>query len=235
MAAMLQDGSEIIFGPYSQANAPDNYRYYFRYKASDRPQEGVHKYYDIGAEIGRGSFATVFRAVGRQDGQMYAVKMISRNKLHGNVGGGVVANVFMKEIDILGKLRHPNICQLRDTFQESENVVLVLEYVGGGDLLDYIIGHGGLSESEARRLAFQLCKAMKYIHAKQIAHRDLKPENILMTTDDPPNLKIADFGLAKAVDSVTQFKVRTICPLSHRNSLTSRVTDNVRHPGLSRS
>ncbi|KAL5507638.1 hypothetical protein ACEPAH_7094 [Sanghuangporus vaninii] len=207
MTAMLQEGNEIIFGPYSQAMTPDNHRYIFRYLADGLPQGGVHKYYDIGTEIGHGSFATVYRAVGREDGQLYAIKMISRNRLRTNSESA--SNVFLKEIAILEPLRHPNICQLKATFQETDSIVLVLEYVGGGDLLDYIISRGGLSEGEARRLTFQLCKALKYIHARSIAHRDLKPENILMTKDDPPNLKLADFGLAKAVDSVTQF--RTMC------------------------
>ncbi len=49
----------------------------------------------------------------------------------------------------------------------------------------------------------------QYIHAKGIAHRDLKPENVLLTKDIPPVLKVADFGLAKAVDSMTKFKVST--------------------------
>lgn len=51
---------------------------------------------------------------------------------------------------------------------------------------------------------------LQYIHSKGIAHRDLKPENVLLTTDDPPVLKVADFGLAKAVDSMTKFKVRLL-------------------------
>ncbi|KAL5523439.1 hypothetical protein ACEPAG_7612 [Sanghuangporus baumii] len=207
MTAMLQEGSEIIFGPYTQAITPDNHRYIFRYLADGLPQGGVNQYYDIGTEIGRGSFATVYRAVGREDGQLYAIKMISRNRLRTN--SEPASNIFLKEIAILEPLRHPNICQLKATFQETDNIVLVLEYVGGGDLLDYIISRDGLSEGEARRLTFQLCKALKYIHARSIAHRDLKPENILMTKDEPPNLKLADFGLAKAVDSVTQFK--TMC------------------------
>lgn len=101
---------------------------------------------------------------------------------------------------------------------------LVLEFIEGGDLLEYIIKHGGLNEGVTRYLARQLCESLKvcvrklyglriinnllqYIHSKGIAHRDLKPENVLLTTDNPPVLKVADFGLAKAVDSMTKFKV----------------------------
>jgi len=63
-----------------------------------------------------------------------------------------------------------------------------------------------LNEEVTRYLARQLCESLKYIHSKGIAHRDLKPENVLLTSDNPPVLKVADFGLAKAVDSMTKFK-----------------------------
>lgn len=178
--------------------------------ADGPPESGLHKYYDVGYEIGRGSFATVKRAVCRADGRQHAIKMINRAKLRAD--GEAAVTIFMREISILEQLHHPNICQLKESFQESANVILVLEFIDGGDLLDYVLSRDGLSEDEVRRLTFQLCKALKYIHAKGIAHRDLKPENILLTRDNPPNLKLADFGLAKAVDSMTRFKV---CIESH--------------------
>ena len=180
--------------------------------ADGPPKDGIHRFYDIGTELGRGSFATVYRAVCRADGKTYAIKMVKRNRLR--VDGQGATSIFMKEVQILEKLHHPNICFLKETFYEPKDVVLVLEYIDGGDLLDYIVNRDGLAEDEARHLAFQLCKALKYIHAKGIAHRDLKPENILLTRDDPPILKIADFGLAKAVDSMTRFRVRLYFQLS---------------------
>ena len=81
-------------------------------------------------------------------------------------------------------------------------------------------------EVEARHITYQICDAIavrpsspsftplslicviiQYIHSKGIAHRDLKPENVLLTTDIPPRVKVADFGLAKAVDSLTMLRV----------------------------
>jgi ser/thr/tyr protein kinase RAD53 len=51
---------------------------------------------------------------------------------------------------------------------------------------------------------------LQYVHSKGVAHRDLKPENVLLTNEDPPKVKVADFGLAKTVDSLTMLKVRLI-------------------------
>ena len=55
--------------------------------------------------------------------------------------------------------------------------------------------------------SYRASSSCQYIHSQGIAHRDLKPENVLLTKSDPPILKVADFGLAKAVDSMTNFKV----------------------------
>jgi serine/threonine/tyrosine protein kinase RAD53 len=106
---------------------------------------------------------------------------------------------------------------------------LVLEYVPGGDLLDYILKNNGVSEEQARDIVLQTCEALAYCHGRGITHRDLKPEvrtapliaqthsqtdhilsqNILLTNDNPPMIKVADFGLAKVVDSQTMLRVAT--------------------------
>jgi serine/threonine/tyrosine protein kinase RAD53 len=114
-------------------------------------------------------------------------------------------------------------------------VRLVLEYVDGGDLLDYVMKRGGLSasfpfllfsfsrdlltpsfspassaeESETRELALMICQAVSYLHSKGITHRDLKPENLLLTKGARPQCKVTDFGLAKMVNEGTM--LRTMC------------------------
>lgn len=201
----LSDGAEIAFGQWSDENTEENFRYIFRYIANGIPKEGLHKFYDLMHELGRGSFATVKMAMSRANGLPYAVKLIDRKKM--KLDGEGTKSAFIREIAILDNLRHSNICQLVESFQTDEEIALVLEYVDGGDLLDYIISHEGLEESVAQRFTYQLMKALKYIHDNNVAHRDLKPENILLTKDDPPMVKIADFGLAKVVDSISKFKV----------------------------
>lgn len=79
------------------------------------------------------------------------------------------------------------------------------------------------AEDESQHITYQLCEALavssfaislrltlsfsQYIHSQGIAHRDLKPENVLLTNDTPPQVKVADFGLAKAIDSLTMLRV----------------------------
>lgn len=71
---------------------------------------------------------------------------------------------------------------------------LVLEFVSGGELFDYLVKKGKLNESEARKFFRQIISAMDFCHAHSVCHRDLKPENLLL--DDKQDIKIADFGMA---------------------------------------
>lgn len=110
----------------------------------------------------------------------------------------------------------------------------MLELIEGGDLLDYILKKDGLDEEYARYITYQLCDALAYIHGQGVAHRDLKPENVLLTKDDPPIVKVADFGLAKYIDSLTMLKVgKFSCQVL--SSLVTSVLDNVWNTQLPRS
>ncbi|THH00325.1 hypothetical protein EW145_g7096, partial [Phellinidium pouzarii] len=210
--SLLRDGNEIAFGQWVTTHAAeDDLRFIFRLTAGGMPTTGLHAHYDVGNELGRGSFATVMRAVHRETGRSYAIKMVHRNKFRSASPDSI--KMFLREVAILEQLQHPNICALKETFEDESSINLVLEYVEGGDMLEYIITRNGVSESDARYFTFQLCSALKYIHGKGIAHRDLKPENILLTKDNPPIVKVADFGLAKAVDSMTQFKTTCGTPI----------------------
>lgn len=140
----------------------------FRHTACGPPTRGLYKYYDLQHELGKGSFATVMKALHREEGKWYAVKMIQANKLRRGLSSATLngaqsndkANNFAREINILERLQHPNICQLKEVFFESYNINLVLEWVPGGDLLDYILKRGGLPEAEAQYLTYQICDAL---------------------------------------------------------------------------
>ncbi|KAH9859143.1 Pkinase-domain-containing protein [Lenzites betulinus] len=205
---VLRDGNEIAFGtavPQPHNGGLEDYRFVYRHMASGPPT------------LGKGSFATVMKALHKEEGKWYAVKMIQANKLRkglsnaslNGVQEGDGSNNFAREINILERLQHPNICQLKEVFFERYSINLVLEWVPGGDLLDYILKKEGLEEAEAQYLTYQICDALAYVHGQGIAHRDLKPENVLLTDDQPPRVKVADFGLAKVVDSMTM--LRTMC------------------------
>ncbi|KAF8843053.1 Pkinase-domain-containing protein [Paxillus ammoniavirescens] len=214
--AILKEGNEIAFGtPQLQPGSLEDYRFIYRHTAGGPPQGGVHAFYDISHELGKGSFATVMKAISRSTGQWFAIKMIQESKVRRVTATENKSNTdkeetaFMREIAILESLDHPNICKLKEVFRDQGSIDLVLEFVDGGDLLDFILKHNSLSEAMAIHITRQLCEALAYIHEKGIAHRDLKPENVLLTSDNPPVVKVADFGLAKVVDSYTFLK--TMC------------------------
>ncbi|KAI0762162.1 Pkinase-domain-containing protein [Trametes elegans] len=217
---VLRDGNEIAFGtcvPSAHNGGLEDYRFVYRHLAGGPPSRGLHRFYDLLHELGKGSFATVMKAMHKQDGNYYAVKMIQANKLRKGLSNASLngaqtndkTSSFAREINILERLQHPNICQLKEVFFEAYSINLVLEWVPGGDLLDYILKRQGLHEPQAQHLTFQICDALAYVHSQGIAHRDLKPENVLLTNDEPPLVKVADFGLAKVVDSMTM--LRTMC------------------------
>ncbi|KAK2463294.1 hypothetical protein APHAL10511_004949 [Amanita phalloides] len=206
---LLHEGNEIAFGtsvPQLQNGGLEDYRFVYRHTAAGLPSEGLYAHYDISTELGKGSFATVRKAVSRSTGEWYAVKMIQDSKR----GKGVRNTALAREITIMERLKHPNICELKEVFfQDNGDINLVLEFVNGGDLLDHILHNDGVPESDAKHITYQMCDALAYIHGQGITHRDLKPENILLTKDNPPKVKVADFGLAKIVDSLTM--LRTMC------------------------
>lgn len=99
-----------------------------------------------------------------------------------------------REIVVMKLVDHPNIMHLYDVWETSGELYLILEYVEGGELFDYIADRKRLSASEALDLFQQLISAMEYLQSLKIAHRDLKPENLLL--DENKILKVADFGMA---------------------------------------
>lgn len=205
---VLREGNEIGFGSaQAQPDGNQDYRFIFRLMSGSSPTDGVHAHYDITNELGKGSFATVMRAIERSTGKWYAIKIITE-KHNRPVEQNRAA--YKREIDIMKRLKHPNICELKEVFYQDNGINLVLELVEGGDLLEYILRQGGLSEESAKHITYQICDALAYIHAQGVAHRDLKPENVLLTKDDPPVVKVADFGLAKAVLN-DETMLRTMC------------------------
>ncbi|KAK1921260.1 kinase-like domain-containing protein [Papiliotrema laurentii] len=215
---LLQHGDEISLGHVATLENHD-VRYIFRSVGAKGMKLGrdssrlnrvgeVYERYQMLGSLGKGTFAEVFKAVRISDGKFWAIKQIVKHRFQDNPK---TMALFQREISICQTLRHENICRLDEYIEDPQHICLVLEYVDGGDLLDYIMNWpsdvgGGLPESHAALLTLQICRAMAYTHSCNVAHRDLKPENILITTDKvsgQPIIKIADFGLAKMVDAQT--------------------------------
>ncbi|KAI9252900.1 kinase-like domain-containing protein [Phascolomyces articulosus] len=159
--------------------------------------------YDIGEVLGRGNFAKVYKATQKGTTQAVAVKMISKSRFDRRPK---MLPSVIQEIGILMSLEaHPCVIQICKVYNEPKYLYLLLEYVEGGELFDYVVRRKKLSEPETRFVFLQLFCAIELLHSKGIAHRDLKPENILLVNKDRLHIKITDFGLAKMQNGQSPF------------------------------
>lgn len=127
---------------------------------------------------------------------------------------------FHTEIQTLRKLDHPNIIRLYDVYITQDKIFIVMELMEGGELFDYVVQKGTLTEEEASRIVRSVTSALVYMHSKNIIHRDLKPENLLLLQQPSKSgsfdVKIIDFGLSK----VSQLCFRHVCVLYARSVLS---------------
>jgi serine/threonine protein kinase len=87
---------------------------------------------------------------------------------------------------------------LEDVFETADRIFIVMELMDGGELFDYVVEKGTLSEEEASVIVRKITSAIAHMHANGVIHRDLKPENLLLTSKLPnAEIKLIDFGLAK--------------------------------------
>eukprot|EP00038_Savillea_parva_P006615 m.164795 g.164795 ORF g.164795 m.164795 type:complete len:506 (+) comp12472_c0_seq1:307-1824(+) len=146
--------------------------------------------YALGETLGTGSFGKVKRAEHVMTGHVVAVKILNREKVK-NLD---MVGKIKREIQILKLFYHPHIIKLYQVITSPTDIFLMMEYVSGGELFDYILQHGKLEERDARKFFQQIISGVDYCHRHMVVHRDLKPENLLL--DSRMNVKIADFGLS---------------------------------------
>lgn len=147
-------------------------------------------HYIIGKNIGEGTFGKVKLGTHILTGEKVAIKILEKRKI---VEEADVQRVS-REIEILKMIRHPNIIQLFEIIETPKQLFLIMEYVSGGELFDYIVKKQKLTEQEACKYFQQIICGVEYLHELGIVHRDLKPENLLL--DYQNNLKLVDFGLS---------------------------------------
>jgi serine/threonine protein kinase len=141
--------------------------------------------------IGRGSFGKVMQVRKKDDGKVYAMKVLKKDVI---VRENMVGHTKMEK-SILQQVQHPFIVNLRYAFQTSDKLYLILDYLSGGELFFHLKKDGRFSEDRARLYTAEIALAIEHLHKNNIIYRDLKPENIVL--DEAGHIALTDFGLAK--------------------------------------
>jgi serine/threonine kinase 38 len=144
--------------------------------------------------IGKGAFGEVRVVRYKPTGEVFAMKKLNKTEmLYKNQVQHVKA-----ERNVLATVENPWIVELKFSFQDDKNLYLVMEYLGGGDLMTLLIRKNILSEAESRFYIAECVLAIESIHKMNYIHRDIKPDNILI--DNLGHIKISDFGLSKMAE-----------------------------------
>ncbi|WVQ80841.1 hypothetical protein IAT38_002948 [Cryptococcus sp. DSM 104549] len=153
--------------------------------------------FHIERTLGTGSFGRVHLVRSRHNGRFYAVKVLNKEKV-----------IKMKQVEhtnsereMLVRVRHPFLVNLWGTFQDVNNLYMVMDFVAGGELFSLLRKSQRFPNSVAKFYAAEVALALDYLHSLDIIYRDLKPENLLLGADG--HVKVTDFGFAKHVPDIT--------------------------------
>ena len=150
--------------------------------------------YRIEDELGRGGMGVVWRAFDEQENRWVAVKSLLLEQLSNAETEDVKAR-FKREASTSIKLVHPHIVQVFDFLTENDQYYLIMEFLEGRTLKDFLQGKMKLDGSRLLELLTQMCDGLQYAHQHGVIHRDIKPENLFIT--DLGQAKIMDFGIAR--------------------------------------
>ncbi|KAI0563084.1 Serine/threonine protein kinase [Gracilaria domingensis] len=155
----------------------------------------ITDYYTFGKTLGSGAYGDVMLAYDVRTNERRAVKIIQR-------GRNMKSQEHLeREIQVMKTISHPNIVNTYQIFDLKKTIYIVMEYVPGGDLFDFVAQYESLRESQASQIIRSLFTAIEFLHRHSIVHRDLKPENILCVNRSwPLEIKVTDFGFASFLD-----------------------------------
>lgn len=160
--------------------------------------------YLIRSSLGEGGMARVYRAYHLRLRREDAIKII----LPGIAHDATFKARFEQEAQLAATLNHPNIVSIYDFGEDRGLTYLAMQYVGGGTLRQRLQHQHPLETALAIHYILQMARALHHAHQHGIVHRDVKPQNMLISTSDPNQLLLSDFGIAKLFDS-NQGETRT--------------------------
>eukprot|EP01086_Lenisia_limosa_P014998 TRINITY_DN4694_c0_g1_i1.p1 TRINITY_DN4694_c0_g1~~TRINITY_DN4694_c0_g1_i1.p1 ORF type:complete len:396 (+),score=94.17 TRINITY_DN4694_c0_g1_i1:385-1572(+) len=147
--------------------------------------------FEMTSVLGTGTFGRVLLARHRKTGKYYAIKVLKKT----DVVRLKQVDHILNEKNILMAVRNPFVVNLYRTFQDDENLYMLMEYVIGGELFSHLRRVGNFDRETTIFYAAEIVMALEYMHGHDVIYRDLKPENILIGRDG--HVKITDFGFAK--------------------------------------
>ena len=159
----------------------------------------IRKEYRFKNQLGGGHFGTVRRGyrISEKNKKMkfFAIKSIPMKNLSCNI------NDFIKEVDIISTLDHPNIIKFYETFHDDYFFHIVMELCKGKEIIHQMGNYGIIEEKKVTYIIFKVLLAIAHCHNRGVTHRDLKPENILFDSmKKDAEIKILDFGLSRKYD-----------------------------------
>ena len=172
--------------------------------------------YKIISKLGKGSFGSVFKVQNIKTNEIRALKVIKKTSIIYQDDD----HKFLKEIEILIKLEHPNIIKIYEYYTDDINFYLITDYISNGELYNYVYKAKSFNERQTQYIMKQVLCAVNYLHLNNIAHRDIKLENILVeqeiTSNDEQliNVKLIDFGTSNYVktENTNYFTVKVGSP-----------------------
>ena len=151
--------------------------------------------YRIEEELGRGGMARVYRGTDTVLGRPVAIKVLAPQFAE---DADFVAR-FRREAQAAARLNHPNLVSVYDTGSDKGTHFIVMEFVDGRTLADFLSGGARVLPSRAIEIADLVLRALQAAHAQGVVHRDIKPANIMITTNG--GVKVTDFGIARVSSS----------------------------------
>ncbi len=158
----------------------------------------LNERYVLGEVIGSGGMAVVYQAYDRSEKREVAIKAL-RSEFNEDAE---FVRRFNMEAQAASKMSHPNIVGIYGVGQDGDVRYIVMEYVKGRTLKEVIRGAGRIKPERAIQITLKILAAIDCAHKNHVVHRDIKPQNILVDVEG--NIKVADFGIARATNSSTQ-------------------------------
>jgi len=174
-------------------------------KGSNPNQALTVEDFDLLHVIGKGSFGKVLHVRKKDNGRIYAMKVLNKK----NIIENEELEHTKTEKAILQKLVHPFLVNLSYSFQSKDKLYFIMDYVNGGELFFHLQKDQKFTPDRTKFYAAEICLGIEYLHNSGVIYRDLKPENILLDSDG--HIRLTDFGISKEGLLAADDRTATFC------------------------